>query len=674
MRLPSELLQKDIRSSELYQEALTLFETVHRPGSGQVSDGAELSASPDGKHAVFSGTMFEGPEGATTTRICHADLESGEIKVLTFGPHVDRLPKYSPDGKKVAFLSDRHRAGDFQLYLLDLNTGSASPAPRVEGWVEYHHWSPDSSMILLGVAGHGADVAGGQGAIASAQNPQSLPAWMPSVQTGDEEFRWRHVWVYDFATQTVRDVGATGTNIWEAVWCGNTALAVVASASPVEGAWYEATLQIIDVQTGSARKVYTPQDQLGWPTANASGSLVAFVEAVCSDRWIVAGELRLLDVASGQVRRLGSEGVDIAYTEFLSEERLLVAGHRGFESVICVCETGSGQLVMTWSSTELTGAGRYINVAGLNDKGDVALIGEGFDRAPEIACIREGEYRAVRSFNLGWSSQDSPLESVERLTWKASDGLAIQGWLLRPRGSAPYPLVMNVHGGPVWCWRPTFLGRTKNLALVMLLRRGYAVFMPNPRGSSGRGMEFTRRVKGDMNGADTHDYLSGLDMLVDRGIADPDRIGVTGGSYGGGMTCWLVSQTHRFAAAVAVAPHTNQVTEHLLSNLPHFMAAFLEDSYRNPTGKYFERSPVMHAHNVRTPTLNICGMLDRCTPPEEALQFHNALLENGVTSVLVSYPEEGHGIQKLPAALDCAARVAAWFMNHMPVAVDLFHA
>jgi len=199
-----------------------------------------------------------------------------------------------------------------------------------------------------------------------------------------------------------------------------------------------------------------------------------------------------------------------------------------------------------------------------------------------------------------------------------------------------------------------------------LIQRGYAVFFPNPRGSAGRGRDFARKVKGDLNGADSDDLLSGLDSLIERGVADAGRIGVTGISYGGCMTSWLIAQDSRFAAAVSVAPHNNYVTEHLISNIPHFVASFLDDRYNNPGGKYFERSPVMHAHKIKTPTLNICGALDRCTPPEEAMQFHNALLETGVKSVLITYPEEGHGVGKFPAAIDYAARVVAWFEGHMP--------
>jgi dipeptidyl aminopeptidase/acylaminoacyl peptidase len=204
----------------------------------------------------------------------------------------------------------------------------------------------------------------------------------------------------------------------------------------------------------------------------------------------------------------------------------------------------------------------------------------------------------------------------------------------------------------------------------MLLRHGYAIFFPNPRGSAGRGQDFARRVLGDMGGADTFDYLAGIDHLVEAGIADPSRLGVTGASYGGYMSAWLITQDERFAAAVAVAPVTNKVTQRFLSNIPHFVDLFLADVHTNFGGRYFQRSPVMYAHKVKTPTLSICGALDRCTPPEEAAQFHSALSENGTPSLLVTYPEEGHGIRAFPALLDCTARIVAWFEAHMSAGSD----
>jgi dipeptidyl aminopeptidase/acylaminoacyl peptidase len=656
--------KKDIRDGELYRQAEALYTQVRQPGSGQISDAAEVNASPDGRYAVFSGTILDALEGAPPTRICRTDLATGDTRVLTFGPNVDRLPKVSPDGTHIAFVSDRAKAGDFQLHLLDAATGAARATPRVEGWVEYLHWSPDGKRILLATAGHGADIAGGHGAVTSKQLADSVPSWVPKVETGDESFRWRHAWIYELATDSVRKIEAPQLNIWEAVWCGNERLAAVTSPGPGEGLWYAARLHLIEVRTGESRELYVPKDQIGWPNASPSGRTLALVEAVCSDRWIVAGDLLVIDTASATVQRIDTRGVDITYTEWRSDRALFLAGHRGFQTVLGIYDPARGPFWETWSGRELTIGGRYATASGFGEPGDCALLGEGFERTPELAILRDGEYQPVRSFDLGYREAGQAIDRVECVTWQASDGLEIQGWLLLPQAKPPYPLVLNVHGGPVWQWRPAWLGRL-NAAPLMLLKRGYAILFPNPRGSSGRGQDFARRVVGDLGGAETTDHLSGLDQLVRQGLADPKRLGVTGGSHGGFMTSWLIGQDTRFAAAVPVAPVINWVSEHLISNIPHFCAISLDDRYTNAAGKYFTRSPLMYAHKVKTPTLNICGALDRCTPPEEAMQFHNALLENGVKSVLVTYPEEGHGVRKFPAAVDYAARVVAWFEEHM---------
>lgn len=657
-------MKKDIRDTVTYREAQALYEKLRQPGSGPITDATEISGSPDGRHAVFAGVLIGQPQDTHPTRICQVDLTSGEMRVLTFGPNTDRLPRYSPDGRHIAFLSDRHKAGDFQLYLLDLLSGAARSTPSVEGWVEYLHWSADGKRIVLGVAGHGADVSGVQGAASTKQATGDMPSWMPAVEAGNESYRWRRAWIYELDRDRVRQAGPAESNIWEAVWCGNDALAAVVSPGSGEGEWFHARLHIIEIETGNSREVYAAPYQMGWPAASPSGKHLAIIEALCSDRWLVAGELRLIETTSGKTRRIDTNGVDITCAEWRSDQQLLLAGHRGFQTVVALCDAVSGKVSEVWSSPELSTAGFYVTVSGLDETGDCVLVGESFVRAPEIAVIRQGRYHRVKSFDAGYADELNAIDKVERVSWSAPDGLGIQGWLLRPKGKGPHPLVMNIHGGPVWHWRPAWLGR-RGVHFLMLIKRGYALFFPNPRGSSGRGQDFVRHVLGDMGGADAGDCLSGLDHLVERGIADPARLGVTGVSYGGFMTSWLITQDSRFAAAVPVAPHTNFVTYQLLSNQPDFVPLFLADRYDNAGGKFFERSPIMHAGKVRTPTLIVCGALDRCTPPEEAVQFHHALLEHGVDSVLVTYPQEGHGVRRFPASIDYAARLVAWFARHM---------
>ena len=654
-------MQRDIRETALYRETESLYRAFRRPGSGLIVDAAEISAQ--GNRAVFTGTLIDSANEATS-RVCITNLTNGDTRVVTFGPNTDRAPKLSPDRRQIAFLSDRRRAGDFQLYLLDAATGECLTTPAVEGWVEYLQWSPNGRRILLGVAGHGADVAGAQGAATTKAAAQELPGWLPSIDTGSEACRWRRAWVYDLESNRVSQFSPPDANVWEAAWCGNEAITAVVSPGPSEGLWYTARLIVIKTEGGTRRDIYVPRDQLGWPSGSPSGRHIAVVEAFCSDRWVVAGELSVIDAHNLEARKISTRGIDITYTEWRSDRHLMVAGHRGFETIIALYDVQTGDFQELWHSEELSTAGFYATVSGFGQPGNCVLVAEGFKRPPEIAVVCGGKYRAIRSFDPGAQDALSVLEGVETVTWQAPDGLEIQGLLLKPAGRAPHPVVMMVHGGPVSHFRPHWLGR-RGASILMLLSRGYVIFLPNPRGSTGRGQAFVRPVVGDMGGADTRDFLSGLDHLTKRGLADPQRLGVTGGSYGGYMTAWLITQDSRFAAAVAVSPVTNLTTEHLISNIPHFVSLFLQDSYLNPGGKYFERSPVFHASKVQTPTLSICGALDRCTPPEEAIQFHNALLENGVRSVLVSYPQEGHGVRTWPAVTDYTARLVGWFEEHM---------
>ena len=205
--------------------------------------------------------------------------------------------------------------------------------------------------------------------------------------------------------------------------------------------------------------------------------------------------------------------------------------------------------------------------------------------------------------------------------------------------------------------------------MLALVERGYAIFEPNVRGSTGRGREFAALVVGDMGGGDVGDMLRGLDHLVAEGLADAERVGIMGQSYGGFMACWLPTQDARFKAAVALSPVTNWYSERYGSNLGAWVGDFLDGEPRPSGGQYYERSPVLFASADRTPTLLTAGLLDRATPPDQAIEFHNALVEQGVASDVVVYPGEGHGVHTFPAVIDCTTRIVAWFERHMPRAL-----
>jgi dipeptidyl aminopeptidase/acylaminoacyl peptidase len=192
------------------------------------------------------------------------------------------------------------------------------------------------------------------------------------------------------------------------------------------------------------------------------------------------------------------------------------------------------------------------------------------------------------------------------------------------------------------------------------------VLQPNPRGSWGRGQEFASHVVGDMGGADAWDLLAGVDHVLEMGVADPERIGVLGGSYGGFMAALLPCLDQRFAAAVSLSPVTDWFSERFDSNLGAWVQDFLGGPSIERLEDYRDRSPVFLAERNRTPTLLTAGVRDRATPIGQATEFYRALREHDVPADLVVYPLEGHGVRTIPGIFDLVTRTVGWFERFMP--------
>lgn len=659
-------MQRDLRQTPRFEDISSRFHEWLQVGSGEPAGFADVALSPDGRRIAGVSVLADRLEGIPPTRICIADVETGRIEVVSSGPNSERAPVWSPDGATLAYVSDRDRPHDFHVRIHDIGTKADRKIAIPDHFVEYVLWSPDGASLLIGAAGVGADLAGAQGGIASPLAVEAAADWAPVLEAGADESHWRSLWLADVAGGTVRRISPAGCNIWEAAWCGADKVVVCASDAPGEEVWYTADARLLDVAAGTMRTVYRPKDQIGWLSASPDGRRIALVEAVCSDRTIVAGDLIVVEVDGGGAQPIDTGGVDVTFTDWQSDTQILYAGHRSFETELGLASLETGAARALWNSDVWTfGDARFPRFSKGRAPGDCAFVKEGFFHAPQLVLFESGEERTVAQLGAKTVvARVAALGSAEPFRWLAPDGLEIHGWLIKPEGPGPHPLIVHIHGGPVWLWRQTYLGRI--CAFQALVEAGYAVFYPNPRGSSGRGQDYARQVFGDMGGKDTQDYLSGVDALVKVGVADPDRIGVTGGSYGGFMSSWLITQDPRFAAAVPLAPVTDWCSEHLTCHIPHFCEMFLADTMTNPGGKYFSRSPIFFAQRVRTPTLSICGALDRNTPPGQAMEFHRALRLNGVESVLATYPMEGHGVRNFPAVFDYGARLIDWFERFMP--------
>lgn len=656
----------DLRTTPQYRKVLDHLHALHGPGLGRASNLREPHVTRDGSRNVVTADVLDDLQSPPRTALFTA--VHGRLRQISAGGSSARSGRFAPDGHTLAFLSERAKKGVFQLYLThDALLGEAEAAPVVPGTVEYLRWAPDGRRILLGVAGLGADLSGGQGSGTNHQSTDGAPPWLPLVDDGASDDAWRSLWLYTPGTGTLERLSPEGLNCWEAGWCGPDQVTVLTSGAPGEDAWYTAVLSLIDLD-GAPRTVLRSEVQLGLPDGAPDGRLLAVVEAVCSDRGLVAGDLLVIAPGSGSVRRIATGGTDVTRLEWIDAERLGYVGVRHLESVAGVIQVGDDSLAEVFATDRGCGGSTFHPDGTFTSDGRVLTIQESYELPQQMVLSggADGDQVLASMAHPGTDYLLSVAGSAETVTWNAPDGTEIEGILCKPAGDGPFPLVVNIHGGPIWGFRN--LWAMASSWVPLLVSRGYAVLSPNPRGSSGRGQDFAGLVVGDMGGADTYDFLSGIDALAERGVVDSSRIGLIGRSYGGFMSSWLVTQDTRFAAAVPISPVTDWYSQSFTSNIAGWGNRFLQADPEQPGTRAHTRSPVLHASKARTPCLVVAGALDKCTPPGQAREFHQALRAHGVPSTLAIYPQEGHGVRMYPAQIDFLTRMLNHFEHHMPPA------
>ena len=656
-------MDRDLRDTPIFGEAEAFFRSVLEPGFGRVSSATGAVASPDGRWIAFQGERLDRMEGHGQGRICLAETDGGSWQQITDGPNEDAEPRWSPRGTMLSFRSDRAVAGVHQIYLL----GTDAPAEArllatLPGIVEWHAWSPDGSQILAGIAGAAAEQADALGS-GRLGGTESVPSWVPQVESSDDgDAERRSLWTIDVVTGVTRRISPQDRNVWEASWCGPGHAVAVTSDGPGEDAWYGAGVSMFDLRTSEERRLLDSDVQLGWAEGSPDGARIAVIEAICSDRLVVAGDLMMIDVDSGVSTHLETPDVDVTKARWRDADHLLAVGRRGMTAVALEIDAGTGAVAETWSTTDGVG-GWFQPTAEPFGEGLIAVVSS-HRRPPAVIAIEDGHERMIA--DLGHAGHGVLMATIGRrevVRWRSSDGLEIEGQLTVPsRGEAPFPLLLLVHGGPIGATTDHLPGEAAGL----LLSRGFAILQPDPRGSTGRGRAFAMGVVGDMGGMDMDDDLAGVDAAVASGVADPDRLVLAGGSYGGFMSTWIPTQDHRFRASVAISPVSDWWSERFDSTLGAWVGDFLGGQPDEVPQEYTKRSPVLQAANCITPVLLTAGSHDRATPVGQAVEFYRALREHGVPTEVVTYPEEGHGVRNLPAVIDQAARMVAWFERFLP--------
>lgn len=642
------------------------------PALGEVSLITDLRASRDGRFTAGIGRVVDDLDRRSRAVVALVETSTGTMR------HLGLRPTALDWGGSL--LGVGGMMADEGPYLTVLDTsGETLMSAELPGACQHlAGWSSDTGddVVRFAVLCETAqpdnfDAAPSLVAQAITHAAEGHQEGLPPQLYVDTPQRPRTLAIVDVSTGLRSTVDLGGLDVWQVTWIDEDHLLGVVSETTGESGWYTAYLARITISTGETVCVYRPvaERQLNCPVVH-QGHLVV-IEGIASDRGVLAGDVIVIDPA-GAIQRLSVPDVDVTWASS-SGDMLGYFGLSGLRTVVgrisAVSREGHGtRLTSTrsWESSETMGA-PHGPAGAIDSRGRIHGVLESFSRYPQVVVMSEGAVETVVDLHhdgaAAYLAADPELHEVE---WTAPDGLMVQGLLVTPPGPGPFPLLVNVHGGPVSAWRNRWgvANFDRYPYVTFLAARGYASLYPNPRGSHGRGQEFIDRVRGDMVGADVNDLVSGVEYLASQGIIDPTRVAVTGNSYGGMMSAWLAVTSKRFVAAIATSPSVDMLSQHYCSDIPEFDRLFVRDDLHAPAGEYRRRSAIHHVAGAVTPTLVTAGLLDKTTPPEQAIILHQALREQGAPTALVLYPDQGHGIKDFPDSTHFVAHLLCWLEHY----------
>jgi dipeptidyl aminopeptidase/acylaminoacyl peptidase len=623
----------------------------------------QAEISPDGKRVAWVESLpGTGGMPSPNSAIYLVELAAPEAtRRITAGDgkaaHEEHDLAWSPDGERIAFLSDAATSGQLQLFVANVESGGAKQLTHLNGFLASPGWSPDGKTVALLFTENATRAAG------------PLVAETPDEGVVSEEFFEQRLTLVDPGTASVRQISPPDMYVYEFDWAPDgKRLVVTAAHGNGDNNWYIAGLFKIDAASGAITDILAkPGMQIGVPKWSPDGRTIAFIGGLMSDEPIVGGDLYLVTETGGNPQNLtpNMQATASWLTWVGNSKKILVAEYVDGSSAIheMNSEGSIGNTHDTFFRESSIFSGDFgMQFSISNDGETIGFIQQSFEKPPEVWAGKFGDWKQITHRNNGlhpaWGKSVS-------LHWTTDIG-KVQGWLTYPTDFDPakrYPLVVRVHGGPSWAVTPAWPTRWDYS--FALPSQGYFVLQPNPRGSYGQGERFTAANAKDFGYGDFRDIMAGVDEAIKSAPIDPQRIGVTGWSYGGYMTMWGVTQTNRFRAAVAGAGLSDWLSYYGENKIDQWMPPFFGASVYDDPAVYAKSSPITFIKNVKTPTLVVVGDSDGECPAPQSYEFWHALKTLGVPTQFVIYPHEGHEFADPGHSRDVIERVVNWFNQYL---------
>jgi len=621
----------------------------------------QVAISPDGRQLAWVQPIYSAAgRSITSSGIFIQPVDSSappkRISADASTEHLDENNiAWSPDCTHLAFLSNNGSPSQPQLYVADVKAGAARKLTNLTGDLSDPAWSPDGKSVAF---------------LFIENAPRSAGPQMPMTEeigVVQNQIYEQRLAIVDVASGSTRQISPPDMYVYEFDWSpDNKSLALIAAHGAGDSNWYVAQLYTLQVGSTQLKSIYQPSSssQIADPRWSPDGKRIAFISGIMSDEGVIGGDIFVVPASGGSAKDITPEipaspsdlywqqPDKITFTENID-------GNAGVGEVDVV----SGRISQIWDGPESISTSYSGEPSiSLASDGNAAFIANSAAHAPELWIGQVGHWRQFTHDNDSFQPRWGAMKSIH---WM-NGNMRIQGWIMFPRdydARQKYPMVVVPHGGPASEFRsawPSDFFNTHELSA-----HGYFVFYPNPRGSYGEGEAFAQGNIKDFGYGDFRDIMTGVDEVIRTMPVDKDRIGITGWSYGGYMTMWAVTQTHRFRAAVAGAGVANFQSYYGQNDIDEWMIPYFGASVYDDPAIYAKSSPMTFIKNAKTPTLVLVGERDGECPAPQSREFWHALKTLGVETQLVIYPGEGHSFLVPEHRRDIMDRSIAWFDRYL---------